>query len=667
VVTIPKVPLPARAEVPGLVQLTWPKTVAAHLAPGMVAFCGALALAPPMARLGLPPTFALTVSCAVLLAPIELGLLLRAAYRATGRRSLSALPAVLAYRQRLGRWVWSTPALFAVALIVAIGWAPVGDHFAQSLQGVYPPWLLPGYNPSSGRPTTVMVAVLLVTLLLDGVIVPTVEELYFRAYLLPRLPVSGWRAVPISAALFAAQHYWQPFNWPLIFVLQVILTALVIRTRSIRLGIVMHVVTNCFGIGEWLVGAFRAPCWRALGYLLVGVPVTALGWVVALLAIVAGGLLSVTVVGVRVIPLLLVLTRAAAGLERRRCSLVGDAPANPYRPLLAGSGRARLAVQLRDPTTWRDVGWLVLAAPINLICLVVAGCLWAISAGLISLPLWYRFLPGGRAKLYESGGVAHGVIASVPAALPWALGGVVLLWIAGWTTRAVTIGQARLAASLLGPTRNSGLLERVETLTTTRIAAVEEQHRELRRIERDLHDGAQARLVAVSADLGLAGESFDEDPQQARQLVERARDGILLALAELRDLVRGIGPPILRDRGLAAALEAIAARSPIPVTTTVDLPHRSHDAVEVAAYFVVCEALANAAKHSQAHHLSVDVHQEHGRCLMTVADDGIGGADPCGAGLRGLADRVAALDGTLRVQSPPGGPTIVQAVLPCGS
>jgi CAAX protease family protein len=256
-VTSPKLSMSAPVQAPDLRRLTWPTTLAAHLTPGAIAFLGALLLAPALAHLDLPPTFGLTLSCAVLLAPLELGLLLRAAHRATGRTTLGALTSVLAYRQRLGRWAWTTPVLFAVALAVAIGWAPVGDHLASALQDIYPQWLLPSYDSGAGHPTTVMVAVLLITLLLDGVIVPLVEELYFRAFLLPRLPVSGWRAVPISAALFAAQHYWQPFNWPLIFCLQIILTTLVIRSRSIRLGIVMHVATNCFGILLTLVTVLR--------------------------------------------------------------------------------------------------------------------------------------------------------------------------------------------------------------------------------------------------------------------------------------------------------------------------------------------------------------------------------------------------------------------------
>jgi signal transduction histidine kinase len=171
--------------------------------------------------------------------------------------------------------------------------------------------------------------------------------------------------------------------------------------------------------------------------------------------------------------------------------------------------------------------------------------------------------------------------------------------------------------------------------------------------------------VALSADLGLAGEAFDRDPELARKLVNDARDGIVLALGELRDLVRGIGPPVLTDRGLAAALETIAARSPIPATVTVALPERPPSSVETAAYFVVCECLANAAKHSRARQVTVDIRREPPGCVVVVRDDGVGGADAAGDGLNGLVDRVAALDGKLAMDSPAGGPTVVRAELPC--
>lgn len=230
-------------------RLTWHRALVLHLAPAAVTFAAALALAPVLGRLGLPRGFSLTVAFALLLTPIELGLLLRAARRATGRWSLRALPAVLAYRRPLGRWWLLVPVLFAVALGIAVVFGPVADRTGGWLTGTYPSWLLPGYDvTTAGFPTSVLVVTLLVTLVIDGVVNPTVEELYFRGYLLPRLPVVGWRAVPLSAALFAAQHYWQPFNWLLIFTLQLILTGLVVRSRSIRLGIVMHVLANSFGV-----------------------------------------------------------------------------------------------------------------------------------------------------------------------------------------------------------------------------------------------------------------------------------------------------------------------------------------------------------------------------------------------------------------------------------
>lgn len=234
---------------PARQRFTWPRTTVAHLAPAAVTFGGALALAPVMPSLGLPHSFALTVSFALLLIPIELGLLLRAARRETGRGSLREVPAVLAYRRPLGRWWLLVPVLFVLALAVVVGWAPVGDGLADLLRGRYPGWLLPDHDvTTAGFSKAVLVTTLLITLLIDGIVNPTVEECYFRGYLLPRLPVAGWRAVSTSAAFFAVQHYWQPQNWVLIFVIQVVVTAFVVRSRSLRLGIVMHALANSFGI-----------------------------------------------------------------------------------------------------------------------------------------------------------------------------------------------------------------------------------------------------------------------------------------------------------------------------------------------------------------------------------------------------------------------------------
>src|SRR6516165_7156495 len=235
--------------------LGWPRTLLMNLGPAAIAFAAVLALAPLMARLGLPRFFSFTVAEALVLTPIELGLLLRAAHRATGRWSLRALPSVLAYRRPLTRrMVLLVPVLLVVALAIYFAYTPVGNALGGALTGIYPHWLIAAKNAPAGFSKVVLVSTLLATLAVDGVINPTVEELYFRGYLLPRLPVAGWYAIPVSAALFALQHYWQPWNWLLIFGLQLILTTLVVRLRCVRLGIVMHILTNSLPLLVTLVG-----------------------------------------------------------------------------------------------------------------------------------------------------------------------------------------------------------------------------------------------------------------------------------------------------------------------------------------------------------------------------------------------------------------------------
>jgi signal transduction histidine kinase len=207
--------------------------------------------------------------------------------------------------------------------------------------------------------------------------------------------------------------------------------------------------------------------------------------------------------------------------------------------------------------------------------------------------------------------------------------------------------------------------QRISELETTRAGAVEQQESELERIERDLHDGAQARLVALGMSLGMAEQKLATDPVAAQELLAEARRGTREALEELRSLARGIHPPVLTDRGLAAAIEALAARTPLDVDVSVKLPERPPRAVETAAYFVAAEALANAGKHASAGHVDVGIRADDGKLVVEVVDDGSGGADPAGNGLRGLARRVEALDGTLAVDSPAGGPTTIRAVMPC--
>jgi signal transduction histidine kinase len=230
-----------------------------------------------------------------------------------------------------------------------------------------------------------------------------------------------------------------------------------------------------------------------------------------------------------------------------------------------------------------------------------------------------------------------------------------------WAVHALIVYRDRLPLRA----REQALVERVDVLTRTRQGALDVQAAELRRIERDLHDGAQARLVSLTMQLGRAEERVADQPEVA-ELLRHAREDAGLAIAELRDLARGIAPPILADRGLAAAIEALGRRAAIPVTVDVDRDQRPLPVVETAAYFVVAEALTNVAKHAGGVGARVRVQRDGDDLVVQIADDGPGGADPDGGGLSGLRARVEALDGTLAVTSPPGGGTTVRAELPCG-
>jgi signal transduction histidine kinase len=249
----------------------------------------------------------------------------------------------------------------------------------------------------------------------------------------------------------------------------------------------------------------------------------------------------------------------------------------------------------------------------------------------------------------------------------WAAGGASNFWPV-WPLLGLSVAAAvRSTMLFLAPPDRSELTQRIETLTSTRAGAVDQQEAELRRIERDLHDGAQARLVALGMSIGMAEQKLANDPEGARELLEEARQGASSALKELRDLARGIHPPVLADRGLEAAVTALADASPLRVTVNVDVPRRPAAPVESAAYFVVAEALANASKHAQATRVDIRILRDAGVLTVEVSDDGLGGANDSGSGLRGLRRRVEALDGKLRVASPHGGPTLVRAEMPCGS
>jgi signal transduction histidine kinase len=227
------------------------------------------------------------------------------------------------------------------------------------------------------------------------------------------------------------------------------------------------------------------------------------------------------------------------------------------------------------------------------------------------------------------------------------------------------IAVLALAFGFEALTRGKKSDARVEELTHSRAGAVEAAEAQLRRIERDLHDGAQARLVAVGMNLGLAEQQLAKDPDKAQEHLAEARKAAGVALQELRDLARGIHPPILADRGLDAAIRALADHAALPVSIDVELVDRPPTAVETAAYFVAAEGLANALKHAQASRIDIAVHERDDAVVVRVLDDGRGGVSETGDGLHGLRQRVEALDGSLRIASPDGGPTVIEAVLPC--
>jgi signal transduction histidine kinase len=390
-------------------------------------------------------------------------------------------------------------------------------------------------------------------------------------------------------------------------------------------------------------------------YLLTGLATSIVAFTVWVVGVSLSLSLGLLIIGFPIVIASFWCFRLLADLERKRAALVFGLPiVSAYRPTHGKLG-SRLKIAAHDPQRWKDVAYLALHGVLGFI----AGTLWlvlvAVVLGGISLPAWWWAVPGGTEWLGFT-------IDTWEKAVGAAAVGVAILPVVLFLQRPLALSQAHIAKALLGPS----LAARVERLTETRAGAVDAAATELQRIERDLHDGAQARLVALAMDLGMAEERFDRDPEGARQLVGEARLEAKRALAELRDIARGMRPSLLEERGLGPAITALAGRSPVPATATVDVPRKPPVAVENAAWFVVSEALTNAAKHSHAERAAVWVTLRNAHLHVEVVDDGRGGADTRGSGLKGLAQRVEALDGALEVHSPSGGPTVVRALLPCG-
>ncbi|MEU2156723.1 sensor domain-containing protein [Streptomyces sp. NPDC019396] len=412
---------------------------------------------------------------------------------------------------------------------------------------------------------------------------------------------------------------------------------------------------------------FEAGTWREFGFVLLSLPLSIVFFSLALSLATAGAGLVVTFLGIPVLAASLAVCRGFGVLERLRArTLLGVdiAEPAPVRPR-SGGPMAWMGAMLKSGVSWRHLLYALVHMPWAVFSFAVALPLWVTAWTCATYPLWYWTFPVfvGRdgAQVFADETHAYYVDSPVELAATAAMG-LLLLFATPWIVRGLTTVDRLLITGLLGPSRLEG---RVVELESDRGVVVDTAAADLRRIERDLHDGAQARLVALAMDLGLAKEKLLEDPDAAARMVEEAHGEVKTALKELRDLARGIHPAVLTDRGLNAALSSVASRCTVPVQVTVDLPARPVPAIERIAYFTVCELLQNVSKHALATRASVDVWRAQDRLMLQVRDDGQGGASMHGGtGLAGLAERLDAVDGVLVVDSPSGGPTVATAELP---
>jgi signal transduction histidine kinase len=405
--------------------------------------------------------------------------------------------------------------------------------------------------------------------------------------------------------------------------------------------------------------------WRGLAWEALDIPLgLAISITVTVFVALSVGFAVTFVIAIPLVWVTFLMAAALGRMERSRAAALLDVNlASPHAPFAPGNWWSRLRQRVTSASRWREIAYLSLALPVLATLSVVVLAIWAVSIALASLPLYVTRLPGrsadvGLFRIHTGSGTVTALIVGLFGVFLFApRATVTLAALDRWVVR-----------RLLGPGERSELARRVDELEISRGAAVSSAEAERHRIERDLHDGAQQRLVALAMDLGRARERFDTDPEHARQLVGEAHEEAKAALAELRNLARGIHPAVLTDRGLDAALSAIVTRCPVPVSLSVNVPTRPPAAVESAAYFVVAEALTNVAKHAEATSVKVVIVLQNNRLVVEVGDNGVGGADVSrGSGLSGLADRVGALGGWMRVLSPRNGPTSVIVELPCGS
>jgi signal transduction histidine kinase len=416
---------------------------------------------------------------------------------------------------------------------------------------------------------------------------------------------------------------------------------------------------------------FRRRTWGELLHALLGLPFGIAGFVFVVTTVSVSAGLAVTFVGLPLLAVTGIASIALADVVRRTANkLLGcDLAAPSIRPRPGNGMLGWVGAQLRNGTAWRARSYLVLKFPLGIASFVVATVFWVEGLGALSYPIWRPFLPcqtGNDGRCHRGSTFGDKYFIDTPwRIIGFAAAGLLLLLVAPWVTRALVRLDEAALRGLVAPSRRD---RRVAELERSRAVVVDDAAGTLRRIERDLHDGTQARLVALAMNVGLAREKLAEggDPAQAQQLLDTAHRTAKEAIAEVRDLARGIHPAVL-DTGLDAALATLASHSAIPVHLEADLQQRPAPAIETIAYFCAAELLTNAAKHSGAQHVLVRAASGSDRLVLTVQDDGHGGARiGAGTGLAGLTERVQAVDGSLTLVSPPGGPTLVTVDLPTG-
>ncbi len=412
-------------------------------------------------------------------------------------------------------------------------------------------------------------------------------------------------------------------------------------------------------MSAWLSRFLRVPLsgqtWLNTGYVLLAFPTGLAYFIVLVVGISVGVALAVVIIGLGILAATLAAWRGMAGIERALArSLLGvPIPQPPERhdlPLMD-----RVTRWLRDPVTWKSLVFVALKFPLGIASIAATGFLGFVALVMLFAPIIVLITPVT---------VFGWIVTSFAEALPLTLIGIPAVLLVLHLTNGLAWLWALFARVMLGPSTVQ-LHERVDDLRDARARIIAAADAERRRIERDLHDGAQQRLVALSLTLGMAESRLKADPDAAAELISQAREEASLAVKELRELASGIHPALLSERGLGPALEALASRAPVPTTVEGVPAQRLPAPVESAAYFVTAEALTNVAKYAGAMSAAVMLTVDHGRLRLLVRDDGAGGADPLkGSGLRGLNDRVEALDGVLHVDSPPGLGTTVIAEIP---